>query len=217
MTSCIPPSPKSHIYCLSPLLPWSSFSEVSEVLYLGRSPHSASNKNLTCNSLAVHFLKVEITKVQEQMKLLSGDTRRPPGQGWHLLKRNPPGVTRAGIGRGLTSVLHMPKGLLCLLEPRTCECLRRTSQGSGLLECSIWSLVPGEETSSQGESGTRAVPTSKDHTPCSLWDGRLWGILALRVRSWEQKLKTERVEVNSHPGNAFISFHREVSGLSSGH
>lgn len=163
------PLHQNHYILSSPLLPWSGFSEVSEVLYLGRSPHSASNKNLTCNSLAVHFLKAEITKVQEQMKLLSGDTRGPPGRGWHLLKRNPPGVTRAGIGRGLTSVFHMPKGLLCLQEPRTCECLRRTSQGSGLLECSIWSLVPGEETSSQGESGTRAVPTRQGpHTLLSL-------------------------------------------------
>ena len=178
------------MYCLPPLPPWSSFSEVSEVLYLGRSPHSASDKNLTCNSRAVHFCKVDITEVQEQMKLLYGDTRRPPV---YLLKRNPPGVSRAGIGKGLTSVFHMPKGLLCLSEPRTSECLRRTSQGSGVLERSTWSLVPAEESSSQGESGTRAVPTRQGpHTLLSLgW--MTMGHLGFESKVQGAELKTERV------------------------
>lgn len=47
-------SPKSQIYCHSPLLLWNSFSELFEVLSLGCSPHFAANK--TSNSHVGYFL-----------------------------------------------------------------------------------------------------------------------------------------------------------------
>ena len=46
-----PPSPKSHIYCPSPLLLWSSCSELSEML----SPGYGSRFTLICNPHAVLF------------------------------------------------------------------------------------------------------------------------------------------------------------------
>ena len=61
------------------------------------------------------------------------------------------------------------------------------------------------------------MPTRQGpHTLLSLgWT--TMGHLGFESKVQGAELKTERVEVNSHPGNAFVSFHREVFALSSGH
>ena len=51
LTACTPPSPKSHIYCPFPLPLRSSFSELSEMLSPGYSPHFT----FICNSHIVLY------------------------------------------------------------------------------------------------------------------------------------------------------------------
>ena len=55
LIACIPPSPKSHLYWVSPLLLWSSFSKLSRVLSPRRQSSFCPKENLTGNPHIVDF------------------------------------------------------------------------------------------------------------------------------------------------------------------